>query len=153
VKITRGKLVAVIAIVVGMTAAALTVARNMVLDNATLQIKTGEFNRAAVKLKILANVGDSTAQSLLGDLYAFGWGVSKDDEAAVYWYRRAGPIGPTDPFDGAVSDPAAPAMYYVGRQYMEGTSIKRDESEARKWLERSAKGGFLKADEELKRIR
>jgi TPR repeat protein len=39
------------------------------------------------------------AQFLLAELYAYGWGVAKDDETAIYWYRRAGPIGPTDESD------------------------------------------------------
>jgi TPR repeat protein len=130
----------------------LVVARTMVLDSATMQMKTGEFDRAATKLKSLANIGDSTAQSLVGDLYAYGWGVSKDDETAVYWYRRAGPLGPPDQAGPPVSDAAAPAMYYVGKRYMEGLGVKHDENEARKWFVRSANGGFSKADEELKRM-
>jgi TPR repeat protein len=152
VKLTRGKLVAVIAVAAGVMAVALTVTRNMMLDSATLQMKTGEFDRAATKLKVLANVGDSIAQSSLGDLYAYGWGVSKDDETAIYWYRRAGPIGPFEASDRSVSDPAAPAMYYVGRKYLGGEGVPRNEAEARKWFERSAQGGYAKAVEQLKQM-
>jgi uncharacterized protein len=146
VRLTRGILAAVVAVAVCVLVVALIIARNMMLDNATSGMKTGEFGHAATKLKLLANLGDSTAQSLLGDLYAYGWGLSKDDETAVYWYRRTGTP------EASVSDPAAPAMHYVGRKYLGGEGIPRDETEARKWFERSAKGGFAKANEDLVRM-
>ncbi len=123
----------------------LIVTRNWLLDQAASEMKTEEFDRAATKLKLLANIGDATAQSLLGDSYAYGWGVSKDDDRAVYWYRRAGTSEPS------ISDPAAPAMYYVGKHYLE--AVHPDKSEARKWFERSARGGFSKANENLKQMR
>jgi len=123
----------------------LLVGRNLLLDQATSAMKSEQFDRAATKLKLLASVGDSTAQSLLGDSYAYGWGVPKNDEHAIYWYRRAGTS------DRSVSDPAAPAMYYVGKHYLEATP--GDKSEARKWFAWSARGGFSKAHEDLEKMR
>ena len=127
--------------------------RFWVFNDASLALKTGDYGQAMRLLRPWAAVGDSKAQYILGELYAFGLGVAKDDEIAVYWYRRAGQIGPAEPSDESASDPAASAMYYVGKRYQEGTGVKRDEGEARKWFERSAKGGFAKAREELKRAR
>lgn|SRR5689334_21275352 len=131
---------------------ALLVARNMALEEAGSEMKSEQFDRAARKLTVLANLGDTTAQWLLADLYAFGRGVPKDDDKAIYWSRRAGPMLPSDESVQSVSDAAAPAMYYIGKTYQEGMGVKRDETEARKWFERSAKGGFAKAAEELKRM-
>jgi len=136
--------VAICILVVVAFAAVLIVGRNWLLDQATSEMKTDEFDRSAVKLKLLANVGDPTAQSFLGDLYAYGWGVSKEDERAIYWYRRAGSS------ERSVSDPAAPAMYYVGKHYLEATPSNN--IEARKWFERSARGGFSKAKEDLEKM-
>jgi TPR repeat protein len=126
--------------------------RFWVFNDASLALKTGEYGQAMRLLRPWAAMGDSKAQYILGELYAFGWGVMKDDETAVYWYRRAGLIGPVDPSDSSVTDSAAPAMYYVGKRYIEGTGVSRDKAEARKWFERSAKGGFVQANEELKRL-
>jgi len=74
---------------------------------------------------------------------ALGWGVPKSDDKAIAWYRRAAVESEK------ARDPAAPLMYYIGRKYLGGEGIRRDEAEARKWLERSAQGGFAKATEQL----
>lgn len=141
-----------IAVTIVLGVIALSYYRFWVFNDASLALKTGEYGQTMRLLRPWAAIGDSKAQYILGELYAFGLGVTKDDETAVYWYRRAGLIGPADPSDSSVTDLAAPAMYYVGKQYMEGTGVRRDEGEARKWFERSAKGGFAPANEELKRL-
>ena len=70
-------------------------------------------------------------------------GVQKDDGGAIKWYRPAGTGG------ADLRNSAAPAIYFVGRRYLEGTGVARDEVEARKWFERSAEGGYGKAAEQL----
>jgi TPR repeat protein len=115
-------------------------------ETAAAALNDGNYAEAAAKLRVAARMGDSNAQALMGDLYALGWGVRKSDDEAIAWYRRAG-VEKED-----ARDPAAPAMYYIGRKYLGGEGVPRDEEEARKWLERSAKGGFAKADEELKQM-
>jgi TPR repeat protein len=72
--------------------------------------------------------------------------VPKDDEAAISWYRRAGEKS------DQVSDPAAEAMYFVGKRYLGGEGVPRDEAEARKWLERSEKAGYASARQELQSL-
>lgn len=108
-----------------------------------MALKEGNYVQAASKLEPLARAGDSSAQDLLGDMYAFGWGVEKDDGEAIKWYRRAASSNVD------VNDRAAPAMYFVGKRYLEGTGVAHDEVEARKWFERSAKGGYAKATQAL----
>ena len=110
-------------------------------------LKSEDYSRALSPMKIAATMGDATAESLLGDMYALGWGVSKDDEEAIRWYRRAG----VEKVEG--QDPAAPAMFYVGIKYSGGQGVQRNEPEARKWLERSAKAGYPQAIKALARMR
>lgn len=115
-------------------------------NEAAAALMDSNYTRAQERLKTLGNLGDSRAQALLGDFYAFGWGVPKDDQQAIAWYRRAGPDGES------ARDPAAPAMYYVGLKYWKGEGVPRSEAEARKWFERSAKGGYAKAAEALSQM-
>jgi uncharacterized protein len=139
--------VAAILVIVSVASFAFWWSRNHMFEKAAAAINDGNYAEAAAKLKVAASMGDSNAQVLMGDLYALGWGVRKSDDEAIEWYRRAG-VEKED-----AQDPAAPAMYYIGRKYLGGEGVPRNEAEARKWLERSAKGGFAKADEELKRMR
>ena len=117
--------------------------RNHVFDEVATELTDGNYTRAKERLKTLGNLGDSKAQALLGDLYAFGWGVPKNDQEAISWYRRAGADGED------ARDPAAPAMYYVGLKYWKGEGVARSDAEARKWFERAAQGGYAKATEVL----
>lgn len=41
----------------------------------------------------LAEQGDATAQSFLGEMYGNGQGVAKDEQQAVTWYRKAAEQG------------------------------------------------------------
>lgn len=110
--------------------------RNTQLDAGTGALKSGDYMVAYQKLKLLAQLGDSKAQYLLGQMYAFGWGVPKSDEAAIGWFRKAAMWS-----EGA-SDPAAAAEYYVGQSYAEGQGVSKDESESSKWFRRAAEGGY-----------
>lgn len=52
-------------------------------DTAALALKEGDYIRARDRLRPLAYLGDSLAQQFMGDFYAYGWGVPKDDETAI----------------------------------------------------------------------
>src|SRR5437667_4287641 len=94
--------------------------RNHLLDKGAAALKGDKYSEAAANLKMAADMGDSTAQRLMGDLHALGWGVPKSDDEAIKWYRRAG----SD--DERAQDPAAPAMYYIGKKYLGGQGVARD---------------------------
>lgn len=49
----------------------------------------GDYEEALVWLVRSANLGDATAQYLLGDAYEKGNGVYPDYDKAVYWYKKA----------------------------------------------------------------
>jgi uncharacterized protein len=110
--------------------------RNARLDSGTGALKSGSYAVAYQKLKPLAQLGDSKAQYLLGQMYAFGWGVPKSDEDAIRWFRKAAM------WSEGTTDPAAAAEYYVGRSYAEGQGVPKDEVESAKWFRRAAAGGY-----------
>jgi uncharacterized protein len=119
--------------------------RNYEFDAAARALKTGDYSPALHKLKALAFFGDSHAQYILGDMYARGVGVDKNDSEAVYWFRRAA-IGVH-----GEADPAAAAELAVARSYAEGIGVKPDPDESMKWLRRAADGGSKEAAEELRK--
>ena len=104
-------LFSVIAVAIVLGIMAVSYYRFWVFNDANLALKTGDYGQTMRLLRPWAALGDSKAQYTLGELYAFGLGLPRDDDTAVYWFRRAGPIGPKDASDLSVSDPAAPAMY------------------------------------------
>ena len=112
-------------------------------ERAVVALKLDDNATAAERLRVLARLGHSDAQYHLGMMYAFGWGVPKNDEVAIRWFSRAR-LWP----DGA-SEAAAPAEYYVGKRLEEGLGVPKDLAEARKWYERAATGGYPKAKQWL----
>jgi TPR repeat protein len=123
----------VILVVVGGSA---VVFRNDTLDAGASALKVGDYRKAFEKLSTLARLGDSKAQYLLGQMYAFGWGVSKSDDEAIKWFRKAGM------WSEGTTDAAAAAEYYVGQGYAEGIGVTRNEAESQKWFRRAAEGGY-----------
>jgi TPR repeat protein len=139
--------VAVVISLLAIFGAAAVFTRNWMFDNAGLAMKEGRYSDALAKLKPLASLGDSSAQRFVGDFYAFGWGVAKNDETAISWYKRVGKIS------DSVGDPSAEAMNFVGRRYLGGQGVPRDEGQARKWLERSEQAGYPSAHEALQTLK
>jgi TPR repeat protein len=125
--------------------------RNQQLNDGEVALKMDDGPTGVRKLEPLARSGDKTAQSILGEVYAFGVvaGVPKNDELAIRWFRAAGPMS-RDPRKG--EDPAAESEYWVGRAYADGGGpVDQNLVESRKWLERAAQGGSREAAEMLKR--
>jgi len=73
-----------------------------------------------------AENGGARAQSILGNMYEKGFGVSKDEAEAFKWYRKAAEQG-----FGA-------AQYNLGFMYAEGRGVAKDETEAMKWYRKAA---------------
>ena len=89
-----------------------------------------EVVRKAVEL------GDADAQSNLGDVYYYGWGVPQDYAQAAKWYRKAADQG------------HVMALATVGylhtedfNEHREGSGILQDEVEAAIWYRRAAEAG------------
>lgn len=115
--------------------------RNMQLDRGLSAFKSENYSEAMNILLPLAKIGDSMPQYMLGQMYAFGWGVTKDDDQAMYWFRRAAM------WYSGHGDKGAEAAYYVGETHVE----HRDNAEALKWYRIAAEGGSRRAAEVLGR--
>ena len=89
------------------------------------------------KLRRLAGQGEATAQLKLGDCYADGEGVSKDEVEAVKWYRMAAGQG------------NAEALFNLGFSYARGNGVSKDETEAVKWYKMAAERGNAIAQRDL----
>src|SRR5215472_14718571 len=74
---------------VGILAFTWMVGTYALLDGGVSALKAENKDEAFEKLRISAKLGNSTAQELLGKMYAFGWGTSQNDDEAIRWFRRA----------------------------------------------------------------
>lgn len=115
--------------------------RNVRLERGTSAIKSQNYVEAMKAFKPLALVGDSIAQFLVGNMYAFGMGVPKSESEALYWFRRAGMW-----YSGS-GDRGAEAGYYVAKEYAERGKL----GEAEKWYRLAAEGGSRQGAEYLSR--
>lgn len=96
----------------------------------------GDSARAACYRKG-AEQGDADAQLLLGNMYAAGTGVAKDDVEAVQWYRKAADQG------------NAAAQNNLGRMYEDGRGVAKDDSQAVQWYRKAADQGHSVAQYNL----
>jgi TPR repeat protein len=138
-------------ILVGCTVAALFVAlivvRNYRFEAGVRALKTGDYATTLRELKPLAYLGDTPSQYVLGEMYAFGFGVQKDDSEAIHWFRRAAL------FTQKGIDPAAPAEFSVSKAYAVGIGVRADANESLKWLQLAAAGGSKEAVAKLEETR
>ena len=85
--------------------------------------------KAAELLEHPAQEGDEYAQVALGDLYADGRGIEKDEVKAFDLYLEAANKG------------LATAQYKIGQCYFLGKGIKKNEGMAFRWFRRAAEQG------------
>ena len=65
-------------------------------------------------------------QVKLAHRFCNGWGVVKDEEEAIKWYRKA------------VEQGNAYGQCYLGDCYLRGQGVAKDKAEAVKWFRRAA---------------
>lgn len=80
-----------------------------------------------------ATQGDADAELLMGQRYADGSGVIKNDKEAVRWFEKAARHGNTE------------AQYRYGLALLEGRGVVQDYRAAFSWIERPAKLGHSNA--------
>jgi uncharacterized protein len=121
----------------------------------------------------VATYGNATAQNNLGAAYGKGWGVRKDDEAALRWFLAAANQGdPAAQFNvGVVHEQGrgvpvnfeTAAAYYrlaaengnpaaqtnLGNLYRDGAGMKQDYAAALEWFQKAADTGFAPAQYNL----
>ena len=90
-----------------------------------------------VRLMSAALSGGAEAQFVLGEQYADGRGVTRDEAKAARWWRLAAENG------------MALAQVRLGRLYLKGGGVPEDYAEAKKWFEKAAEQGVAAAQNSL----
>ncbi len=113
------------------TAAPSPASQDSILERAVADVTlTNLMERAAS--------GDALAQYRLGSAYSLGeGGMERDDELAVYWWRKAAAQG------------SALAQNELGTAYAEGAGVEKDPREAVYWLTQAAEQGLAVAQANL----
>lgn len=104
-------------------------------NSGAANLKAGIFPAALDELRPLAEFGHSRSQHLLGQMYAFGWGVEKSPTQANVWLARA------TRWPSPVSQPIGTLQYFVARDFIQGTGVQVDLIEGENWLRRAAENG------------
>ena len=102
-------------------------------DDAVRAATRGEYSRAEVEFRRLADAGDARGQNGLGVLYLRGTGVEQDIARAVRWFRLAARHG----------YPAAQTN--LGLLYENGWGVPQDDAQAYRWYLRAAHQGDVEA--------
>jgi len=89
----------------------------------------GDYKTAHREFLKAAKLGHANAQFILGEMYANGEGVPKDDVEAMRWYRKAAEQG------------YVTAQFYLGLMYASGEGVPRDRIEAYMWVNLAAVQG------------
>ena len=100
-----------------------------VLEDAADAYRRGDYGITLRAFRPLADQGDATAQSLLGEMYALGQGVPQNDAEAVKWWRKAAGQGD------------ASAQYNLGSMYDKGQGVPQDYAAALSWYRMAADQG------------
>lgn len=87
-----------------------------------------------------AGQGDALAYSAIGDLYANGYGVDRNEDKAMEYYRKAAAAGD------------AGACLRLGRLYEQGKEVKADRPQALFWYWKGAALGNAACSAAVKRL-
>lgn len=92
--------------------------------------QSNSFTEVLAFYRKYAERGSATAQFKLGMMYAFGTGVSKDNQMALEWFRKSATQGD------------ALAQYELGRTFLHGNTVPKDASIAAEWFKKAAVQGY-----------
>ena len=101
------------------------------------EYENGNYLRAVLIWKPLAENGDPWAQVSLGEMYQQGKGVPQDYVKAAYWYQAAAEQG------------LDLAQINLARLYDDGLGVQQDYAEAFRWYLAAARQGMLYAQARL----
>lgn len=137
-----------------------------------------EYGEAYDAFVSAAEKGLASAQSVLGYMYAEGWGVTLDPLKSEHWYRMAANQGDIDAmvslgtmyysgvedygihkdfnkafhyYQNAAYNGDAAAQFYLACMYLKGEGTEKNLEAAFIWTEKSAKQGFVLAQNDLGR--
>ena len=115
--------------------------------------KAFEFYQKAAKK------GEAEATYSLGRMFEKGEGAAKNNEKALFWYRRAAELG-SENAERAIKgqeerlknelevkalQDGADAQYHLGKRFYDGDGVERDYKEAFKWYRKAAESGHADA--------
>lgn len=95
------------------------------------------FGEALHWYTLLANRGDRRGQTILGTMYARGYGVQKSPEIARQWWLKSAEKGD------------AGAQYDLGTLYFRGEGVAQDYKQAADWYRKAAQIGHINAQKNL----
>jgi len=98
-------------------------------DDPKLYFDKGQYKKALLLWKPLANGGDSLAQNYLGIQYYLGLGVERNLELARKWFEKAALVGFAD------------AQYNLGVMHENGEFVKQDFIIASMWFYAASENG------------
>ncbi len=110
------------------------------LEDATAAYLKGDYATALRLWRPLAEQGDASAQTRLGNSYYDGQGVSQDYAAALTWYRKAADQG------------YAIAQHNLGAMYEGGQGVSQDYAAALTWYRKAADQGYAQDQNNLGRM-
>jgi TPR repeat protein len=99
------------------------------LERAKQYMRSSNPGAALPLLREAVRKNSAEAMGLLGNLYAYGSGVPRDQAEAVRWYLKASEGG------------SITAMREVGFMYQNGSGVTKDYAEALRWYRKSAGAG------------
>ena len=103
------------------------------LEDAEAAYGKNDYATAFRLFRLLADQGDATAQTRLGQMYENGESVPEDYAEAVTWYRRAANQG------------SKTAQWLLGTMYQFGYGVPQDYVQAHMWYNLSATQGWQAA--------
>src|SRR5512138_3921672 len=92
-----------------------------------------EYQTAIKEFRPLADQGDSSAQFMLGYMYAHGEGLSQNYGEAVRWFHQAATKG------------NLAAQFNLGVLYDGGLGVRQDYEQAAHWFRQAADRGYATA--------
>jgi Sel1 repeat len=104
------------------------------LEDADAAYGKNDYATAFRLFRLLADQGDATAQTRLGQMYEAGQSVPEDYAEAVAWYRRAANQG------------FKIAQWLLGTMYQTGYGVPQDYVQALMWYNLSATQGWKAAE-------
>ena len=99
--------------------------------------EAGDYATALKEFRPLAEQGNALLQTVVGDMYRKGKGVTQDYAEATKWYHLAAEQG------------KAQAQYNLGFIYKNGEGVPQDYAEGIKWYRLAADQGDVEAQNNL----
>lgn len=109
------------------------IARKVASRTTPALLEEDNMNAIMQLLHEAAAQGYAPAHNTIGHMYTYGYGVPKDGERALHWYRISADLGHEI------------AMFNVGVAYEVGNGVPQDYAEAMSWWRKAADKGMAEA--------